>query len=122
MSTQTSAIGQRGEQLAIDYLRKHGFLIASRNWRVGRYEIDIVATKYGMTHFVEVKTRRAGSLLTPEQTINKSKIVAMRRAASAYIAQNRIVGEVAFDMIAIDLYPDGSYDIRYIPDAIEFGW
>ena len=49
-----AAIGQRGEELAVRYLRDRGFLIVARNWRAGRYEIDIVARKMGMIHMVEV--------------------------------------------------------------------
>ena len=34
--------GRRGEQAAVDYLRRAGFAILERNWRSGRYELDIV--------------------------------------------------------------------------------
>lgn len=121
--TETNAtIGQRGEQLAISYLRKNGFLIASRNWRAGRYEIDVVAQKMGITHLIEVKTRKAGSLVSPEASITPAKASAMRRAARAYVGQNRIVGEVSIDLVAIDMFPDGSHNLRFIEQAVEFGW
>ena len=114
--------GQRGEELAMEYLRSNGFMICARNWRQGRYEIDIVAQRYGITHIIEVKTRRAGSLLKPEQTITPTKVAALRRAAAAYLTQHHVRGEVEFDLVAIDMFPDQSYDIRFIPDCIEFGW
>lgn len=114
--------GIRGENIATDYLRKEGFLICTRNWRQGRYEIDIVAQRAGLTHIIEVKTRRAGSLLQPEQTINSTKVAALHKAAAAYIAQNRIVGEIEFDLVAIDIFPDQSFDIRFIPNIAEMGW
>lgn len=121
--TETNAtIGQRGEELAISYLRKNGFLIASRNWRAGRYEIDVVAQKMGITHLIEVKTRKAGSLVSPEASITSAKANAMRHAARAYVGQNHIVGEVSIDLVAIDMFPDGSHHLRFIEQAVEFGW
>ena len=114
--------GARGEEIATEYLRKEGYLICARNWRQGRYEIDIVAQRAGITHVVEVKTRRAGSLLQPEQTITPTKVAALHKAAAAYMAQNRVMGEVEFDLVAIDIFPDQSFDIRFIPNIAEMGW
>ena len=118
----TIQIGHRGEDIAVDYLRSEGYLIAARNWRSGRYEIDIVAERMGVTHLIEVKTRRAGSLQTPESTITQSKISALHRAAAAYMAQCRVRGEVEFDLLAIDMFADGSYDVRFIRNVAEFNW
>lgn len=117
-----SETGRRGEQIAVEYLRRNGFLICHRNWRSGRYEIDIVAEKSGITHIVEVKTRRAGALAAPEQCITPSKSAALRRAAEAYMAQTRLRGEMEFDLIAVDMFPDGRYDVRHIANAVEMGW
>ena len=118
----TLEIGHRGEDIAVEYLRAKGYMIAARNWRSGRYEIDIVAERGGITHIVEVRARRAGALLSPEATITQSKATAMRRAASAYLAQCRVRGEVEFDLLAIDIFPDDSYDVRFVPNVVEFGW
>ncbi|MBR4994552.1 MAG: YraN family protein [Alistipes sp.] len=117
-----AAIGLRGEELATAYLRDNGYMICHRNWRNGRYEIDIVATKYGITHIVEVRTRRAGALVSPEMSINSNKATSLRRAAAAYLAQTRTQGDVAFDLIAVDIFPDNSSDVRFIENVIEFGW
>ena len=120
---QTKAeTGRRGEEIAVAYLRGQGFLIADLNWRSGRYEIDIVAQKGGMTHFVEVKTRSAISLTTPEQALTQAKIDAMHRAVKAYLAQRRIYGEFELDLVAVDMFPDGSSDIRFIRDVAESHW
>ena len=51
-----------------------------------------------------------------------TKANAIRRAASAYLRQCRVAGEVAFDLLAVDVFPDGNYDVRFVQDAVEFGW
>ena len=122
MVTSKFERGVWGENVAVDYLRANGFMICARNWRQGRYEIDVVAQKLGVTHFVEVKTRSATSLTTPEQAITPQKAIAMRRAATAYIAQYHTLGEVAFDLVAVDIFPDNMFDVRFIENAIEIGW
>ena len=38
-------IGKWGESVVCEHLRADGWLIAERNWRVGRYEIDLIAVK-----------------------------------------------------------------------------
>ena len=42
---EASEIGRRGEEAAVEYLRREGFRICARNWRNGRYEIDVVACR-----------------------------------------------------------------------------
>lgn len=118
MVTSTSRTGSQGEDAAVDFLRKNGYLICDRNWRNGRYEIDIIAQKFYVTHIIEVKTRSVSSYQTPEKSITPTKIKSMRRAAALYLAQHRIRTEVMFDLVAIDLFPDGTYDIRLIENII----
>ena len=51
-------LGKEGEDEAVRYLTEKGYCILHRNWRRGRNELDIIATKDGQLVFVEVKTRR----------------------------------------------------------------
>ena len=114
--------GRRGEQAAVDYLRRVGFAILERNWRSGRYELDIVARRWDELHFIEVKTRRAGGLTTPEEAITPRKFASLRRAAEAYMAQHRVRLEPQFDLAAVDLFPDGSMNVRFTERAMECNW
>ena len=114
--------GDHGEQVAVDWLRRNGFLIMERNLRYGRYEIDIIASRWDTVHFVEVKTRHAGSLTSPEDAITRNKAQALQKAAAAYIAGHRLTHELQFDLIAVEIMPDGSAEVRYTENAMEYGW
>ena len=123
MSLPPSAdTGRRGEQAAVDYLRRAGYAILERNWRSGRYELDIVARRWDVLHFVEVKTRRAEGLTTPEEALTPRKFAALRRAAEAYMAQHRVELEPQFDLAAVDLLPDGTLSVRFRERAMECSW
>ena len=113
-------IGRRGEEAALDYLRRAGFAIRERNWRNGRYELDIIAERWDEIHFVEVKTRKAGGWTTPEQAITPQKFRALFRAASYYMALRHIPLEPVFDLCAVDMQPDGTCEVRFIERAMEF--
>ena len=98
-------IGQRGEEIAARFLLSEGFDLLHRNWRSGRYELDIVARKEGVLHIVEVKSRKA-----------------LLRAAQQYVALYRIDADTQFDLIAVDLLPDSTHRLRYIPNAMVPRW
>ncbi|MDX1408423.1 MAG: YraN family protein, partial [Saprospiraceae bacterium] len=61
--------GLRGEQLAVEHLTSQGYNILERNWRVGQYEIDIIARDHGILVFIEVKTRTFGQYGSPEEMV-----------------------------------------------------
>ncbi len=123
MEELTSAqIGARGEQAAVAWLRERGYMIVSLNWRSGRYEIDIVATRLGVLHFVEVKSRISSGYTTPEQSITSVKREAMIRAARIYCAQYNNCEEIQFDLIAVEEQCDGALTIRMVEDVIELSW
>lgn len=115
--TEKQHTGARGEDRAADYLRENGFELLHRNWRTGRYELDIVAQRGQFIHFVEVKTRRAGSLTTPEEALTPAKFRSLLSAARAYMAIHRIDAEAQFDLIAIE-----GDQLRYIPNAMSPAW
>ncbi len=116
--TRSAEVGVLGEKAAVKYLRKNGFLINDCNWRCGRYELDIVAQRWGVLHFVEVKTRKAGGWTTPEEAINKDKLQALRRAITAYLSGHRYKGDFQVDLIAIDIEQDTPLEIRFIENIL----
>lgn len=123
MNYQNNAnTGRRGEDAAISWLRKNGYEICSRNWRNGKYEIDIVAKKDYIMHFVEVKTRSTQGFISPEESITPRKKEALKRATNIYVSYYNIDIEIQFDLIAVDLHPDNSIEVRFIPNAIEYNW
>ena len=122
MQTERQIRGALGEEAAVNYLRQNGFMIAERNYRVGQDEVDIIAMRYDEIHFVEVKTRKFGSLTAPEQAINGRKLRAMRRAASAYLAQHRCDLEPTFSLIAIEVVGEAVESLRFVENALEYGW
>lgn len=118
MMTDSARLGAAGEKAATKWLRKNGFLIRDLNWRHGHSEIDIIAIKQGVTHFVEVKTRKTSSCFRPEHSITKDKVGAFMRGAKSYIAQHGLGGEFKFDLIAVDAEDNGELIVRYIPGGM----
>ncbi len=111
-----------GEKAAMKWLRKRGYMIRDLNWRDGRYELDIVAEKLYVTHFIEVKTRKADGFTTPEEAMNQNKIDSMIRATRAYIATHNLQNDFQFDLIAVDAMPNGELNIRLVENVIDIRW
>ncbi len=114
--------GVYGENAAAQWLRDNGFEVLHTNWRSGIYELDIVARKEGVIHFVEVKTRLHNSLTTPEEAVTKAKFRALMTAARAYIRAFDIDADSQFDLVAVEYSHHGIHDIRYIPNAMIPRW
>ena len=110
-------LGQKGEDMAADYLQQEGYCILERNWtNRGRKELDIIATKDDVIVFVEVKTRRLGSATTPLSAVDGRKQHRICLAADSYLKSNRMDFRSRFDVIAI-VYNDKASRVEHIPDA-----
>ncbi|MDE6352948.1 MAG: YraN family protein [Muribaculaceae bacterium] len=107
--------GKWGENMAVEYLVSKGYAIRERNWRVGHYELDIIATKGNRIVFVEVKTRLHDDYV-PEIDISPAKRSRLIYAANGYLFATRLPFEPQFDVIYIVGPPD-SYKVEHIPDA-----
>jgi len=96
--------GAFGEDLAINWLIECQYEIRERNWRFGRYEIDIIAIKDGLMHFIEVKTLHSEAFFgNATEKISKSKIKHIVRAASGYLGRTKWNGDIQFDALSIVL-------------------
>ena len=96
-------IGQRGEQLAADYLIQKNYTILDRNWRYGRAEIDIVAMNGSTLVFAEVKTRSDDLFERPESAVDDKKRRLLTRAAVAYMRKIGHEWAIRFDILAVVL-------------------
>lgn len=94
-------LGEIGEQLAVDYLSRNGFVILERNFIYDKAEVDIIAQKDQKIIIVEVKTRNSAFFGDPQDFVTKAKIKLLVKAANEYIISNNIEMEARFDIIAI---------------------
>jgi len=102
-------LGKKGEDLAAAWLVEKAFEILHRNWRHGALELDLIARKDSIYHFIEVKTGHSNPYGHPEERIGKRKIRHMMKAAAAWLYQAGIPADtrVQYDVLAITLRPDG---------------
>lgn len=109
--------GQKGEELAREYLANKGYQILKCNFRTSNSEVDIIAKKDQVIIFVEVKVR--GSILygRPETFVNKEKRRHMKKVARAFIDMVKHSGEARFDIISIVNAPFGFTEITHFEDA-----
>ncbi len=104
------AAGRRGEDLAHRYLRKRGFTIVARNYRLaaGDAEADIIAREAGddgdVLVIVEVKSRASAEFGAPDRAIGEMKQSALLRVARAYSKKVEIpMDRVRFDVVTVIL-------------------
>ncbi len=100
MSTTTET-GRKAETAARVYLEMRGYQIIEQNWRRPRCEIDIVAVKDGVIHFVEVKYRARDGQGSGLDAITPTKLKQMRRAAWAWTDENKWHGENVLSAIEL---------------------
>lgn len=109
--------GKTGEDLAAEYLQQQGFTILLRNWRHRRYEMDIIAVKNNVLHFIEVKTRRNDAFGFPEERVSKRKIKTMLKTGAAFQFQNPQWQQVQYDILSITLEYNRAPEFFFIEDV-----
>ena len=83
-------VGQRGEEAAVEFLKRKGYQIVERNWTLNFGELDIIATKGSELIFVEVKSRLATSDAERYlfETITSKKQNKLRQLVQIYLDRN----------------------------------
>lgn len=90
MVSPRQGLGQRGEELAAEELRRQGYEIVARNWRCPEGEADIIARQGEEWLFVEVRTRRGRDFGLPEESITPRKRARMAAVAARYLAEHAL--------------------------------
>ena len=113
----TSKIGNKGEQMACDFLETRGHHILDRNWRGGHLEIDIVSEAPDGVHFIEVKARTAPVLAPLDRQVPPVKQKRICAAAQRYLNVHRMNGkEVYFDVVSVT-FEGVQTMVKYYPQA-----
>ena len=114
--------GDRGEELAVQFLAKNGYVIVDRKVALRRGELDIVARQGGDLVFVEVKTRTNSACGTPAEAVTPEKARRLALGAREYIYANLLTDEpVRCDVVSVLLPAEGKPQIEIIRDALPLG-
>lgn len=116
------ATGRRGEDLAHRYLRKQGYIVVARNYRLaaGDAEADIIAWDGDALVIVEVKTRESDTYGPPDRAIGEDKRRALQRVAREYARKSNVdEATVRGDVVSVVL--GGGVRIELFRDAVRLG-
>lgn len=111
MKTDKRKLGDLGENIACKFLMKRGFQIVERNYLRKWGEIDIIAKRNAVLHFVEVKTssvdfsvpHETKDFYRIEENIHPLKLARMIRAVESYLLGNGFEGEWQMDGVVVSL-------------------
>lgn len=100
------ALGRRGEDLAHRFLRRQGYVIVARNYRLptGGAEADLIAWDGDTLVIVEVKARASEEFGPPDRAVGDDKRAHLRRVARAYARKTDVSWErVRCDVVTVVL-------------------
>lgn len=96
-------LGKYGEQLAAQYLQRHGYELLATNVRCRFGEIDLIAARSGFLVFVEVKQRKSDLYGTAGAYVDVRKQQRIRRTAEYWLLRHPDERQPRFDVIEIYL-------------------
>lgn len=122
MAGEKRELGDWGEEKAVTYLRWRGWHIVERNFSCRLGEIDIIASRFQVLAFVEVKLRRDDSHGEAREFVTWQKQRRIVAAAGYYLAGRETALQPRFDVIEV-YAPQGKETlhprINHIPAAFE---
>ena len=83
--TATKQLGDRGEQVVVDYLEASGHEIVARNYKTNLFEVDIISQKAQVLYFTEVKYRSGRDFGEALDFIDKKKQQKMHLAVAGFL-------------------------------------
>ena len=113
------SLGERGERLAEQYLKRLGYQIVDRRVRGPLGELDLIAVQDRTLVFVEVKTRRSHAKGSPLEAVGEQKQRRLVRLALSWLKRHHLLCHPArFDVVGITWPRDQDRPrIRHIRNA-----
>lgn len=95
--------GRKGEEDAYFHLRRLGYLMVARNYRVPqrRGEIDLIGWDGDVLCFVEVKTRTSHDVKPAEAAVDRAKQRELAAMAQAYLRHMPHTRAWRFDVLSV---------------------
>lgn len=116
MTLYKKILGQQGEEIIVQYLKKLGFTIISQNYKSRFGEIDIIASNETVLAFVEVKFRKDSKVYLSD-LISYSKQQKIIKTALTYISKNNLSHIIyRFDVALLNLV-ENKIELNYIENA-----
>ena len=109
--------GEQGEELAVNWLKVQGFTLLHRNWKFSYFELDVVASKDGVLHFVEVKTRSTDTYGHPEEGVTARKLERLMQAGEEYLQQYPDWKRIQYDILSIRLHRYKAPEYFFLEDV-----
>jgi putative endonuclease len=111
-TSKTQKIGKLGETIAKKYLLNKGFIILEQNYTQKQGEIDIIAKKESVLHFIEVKSIVSTDAngvsreisIKPEENMTFAKYNKIERTVLDYIVKNNISHETEYQIDLLCVY------------------
>jgi len=110
-------LGKEGEELAVKWFADRGYGILHTNWRHSHYEVDIIASKKNILHFIEVKARSNNAFGYPEESVDKKKIENLMKAAEEFLIQFPEWKRIQFNIFSILVKREGAHEYFLIEDV-----
>lgn len=118
MKKLNKVVGNKGEDIASEYLKSKNYYILERNYQNKFGEIDIIAMDKGVIVFVEVKARRDRRFGLPNEAVNDVKKSKIYKTSTAFIAEKNWYKLMCrYDIIEI-IFEEGY--INHIENAFQF--
>ncbi|HOB16367.1 MAG TPA: YraN family protein [Defluviitoga sp.] len=91
--------GKKYEDIAINFLTRKGYDIIAKNFSCKMGEIDIIALRKGVLHFVEVKGGK-DTFGDPAFRVNSKKLEKIMEVGDFFISKNK---QLSFEEVQIDV-------------------
>lgn len=112
-------IGRLGETAVCQWLEARGYTIVDRNYCVRGGEIDIIAKNETDLAFVEVKTRKPGSMVSGYDAVTVQKQQRIIRAAALWCAAHPLELQPRFDVAVVEMSGTEICSIDYVEQAFD---
>lgn len=88
VGNHATALGQRGEQVVLDYLTRQDHQIIAHNYKTSAFEIDLISAQGTKLYFTEVKYRKTAHHGQATAQVTPKKLQQMHFAAEGFLVQH----------------------------------